>query len=135
MSQHPQIKCREAVVSSIKLLLERFEKAQCDSDAVSDCARCNAVFLAKNVREMLDGTSVPEAPLNEAERLSKKWLAAHPHAMMVVEHAGAMLRDALHPTAPSAPSPLARREPQSCDTWCGDDACGPPNNVCQRSKA
>lgn len=47
----------------------------------------------------------PEAPLIEAERLSKKWLAAHPHAMMVVEHAGAMLRDALHPTAASVPSP------------------------------
>lgn len=70
--------------------------------------------------ERLLKSARPEAPLNEAERLSKKWLAAHPHAMMVVEHAGAMLRDALHPTAPSAPSPLARK----CRHGYREENCG-----------
>lgn len=51
--QHPQIKCREAVESSLKVLIAHYENARCDSEAVSECVRCNAVFLAKSVSEML----------------------------------------------------------------------------------
>lgn len=54
MKQHAQIQCREAVESSIKLVLERYEHAPCDDPGVSACLRCNAVFLAKSVREMLE---------------------------------------------------------------------------------
>jgi hypothetical protein len=47
----PTIQCRPAVESSIKFLLERYEQAKCDSDGVSNCVRCQVVFLAKSVRE------------------------------------------------------------------------------------
>lgn len=53
-----KIKCQPAVESSIKFLLERYEHARCDSDGVSNCVRCQVVFLAKSVREML---AEPEA--------------------------------------------------------------------------
>lgn len=51
--QHSQIQCREAVESSFNFLIKHFENARCDSDAVSNCVRCQTVFLAKSVREML----------------------------------------------------------------------------------
>lgn len=77
------------------------------------------IALAGRIAE----SAVPEAPLIEAERLSKKWLAAHPHAMMVVEHAGAMLRDALHPTAASVPSPLGKQSEHLIECMSASNNC------------
>jgi hypothetical protein len=35
--------------------LGRFDKAKCDSEAVSDCVRCNVVFVARSLFDALDG--------------------------------------------------------------------------------
>ena len=43
-----------AIRSSAEMLLRRFEGQRCDSRAVADCARCNAVFLAKTALELVE---------------------------------------------------------------------------------
>lgn len=48
--------------------------------------------------------------LTEAERLSEKWLSASPLVSIKCELAGALLRDALHPTSTVAPSAILRTE-------------------------
>lgn len=54
----------------------------------------------------LETTPSEIAPMTEAERLSEKWLATSPVASIRVDLAGALLRDALHPTAASIPSAM-----------------------------
>jgi hypothetical protein len=52
----------------------------------------------------LAATIPPEpAAVPEADRLARQWLSASPAAMMKVNLAGALLRDALHPV--TAPKP------------------------------
>lgn len=45
----------EAMRSSARFLLRRFEAARCDSDGAADCLRCQSVYLAKQTLEALDG--------------------------------------------------------------------------------
>lgn len=48
---------REALLSDIKMLRARFEKARCDDPAVSCCVRCNVMHLIKFADEMLSVTN------------------------------------------------------------------------------
>ena len=50
---------RPAVESAVKVLIQRFEKAPCDSDGASQCVRCNVMFLARVMRDMLDASQPP----------------------------------------------------------------------------
>lgn len=45
----------QALRYSAKFLTERFEKARCDSEASSDCVRCNAFYLARLTTKALEG--------------------------------------------------------------------------------
>lgn len=42
-----------ALLSSAKFLKDRFVSARCDSPAVSECVRCNAVFLAEHIEKLV----------------------------------------------------------------------------------
>ena len=51
-----------ALRSTANFFLRRFEGARCDSEAVADCVRCQAVFLAHRTLAALEGAqTVPEA--------------------------------------------------------------------------
>lgn len=48
---------RAALKSTARDMRSRFEKAKCDSEAVSDCVRCNMMFLVGAVEDVLDATN------------------------------------------------------------------------------
>lgn len=51
-----------AIRSAAEFLLSRYAKARCDSEAVSDCVRCNAVYLARvTLRDLCVGEEVRAA--------------------------------------------------------------------------
>lgn len=43
-----------SVRSACEMLIERFDRARCDSDGVSRCIRCNSVYLAKSILEAME---------------------------------------------------------------------------------
>lgn len=45
----------EAIRSAATFLIKRFGAAKCDSEAVSECVRCSAHFLAQSALEALAG--------------------------------------------------------------------------------
>lgn len=47
------IKDRAAIESSCRFIEEKIAPRKCDSDGVSGCLRCQSVYLAKRMREML----------------------------------------------------------------------------------
>jgi hypothetical protein len=49
----PEIKDRAALESSCKFIEQHIAPRKCDSDGVSACWRCNSVYLAKRMRELL----------------------------------------------------------------------------------
>lgn len=42
-----------AILSSVRTLREKLARAPCDDMAVSDCIRCNAMFLVKVVERLV----------------------------------------------------------------------------------
>ena len=66
MRAQQNIQDRPAVESAVKRLIQRFEKASCDSDGVAQCVRCNVMFLARVMQDMLAASQPP------AEREEKK---------------------------------------------------------------
>ncbi len=55
---------REAVDASLKFLRERYAKARCDCPAVSECVRCNTMYLVRVVEDVaayVDARLLPPA--------------------------------------------------------------------------
>lgn len=48
---------REALLITVDFLRSRFGKARCDSDGVSDCIRCQTMFLVRLTEQLLVATS------------------------------------------------------------------------------
>ena len=44
---------QEALLSSANMLLRRYEGAGCDNEGVSGCIRCNAVFIAQRMKDLI----------------------------------------------------------------------------------
>lgn len=55
-----------AAMSAMKMLLERYEGARCDSQAVSTCVRCNVVFLARWTADAIE-TGLKTTDLNSSD--------------------------------------------------------------------
>lgn len=48
-----ELKDRVALESTLRFMDERIKPRRCDSDGVSACWRCQSMYLAKRMRELL----------------------------------------------------------------------------------
>ena len=82
MRAQQNIQDRPAVESAVKVLIQRFEKAPCDSDGVAQCVHCNVMFLARVMRDMLDAS---QPPAEQSEKEGKPLPHAQPLLMALAK--------------------------------------------------
>jgi hypothetical protein len=61
-----EIKDRAALESACKFIEQHVAPRKCDSDGVSACWRCNSVYLAKRMRELLTAPAPDAAVIKES---------------------------------------------------------------------
>jgi hypothetical protein len=105
------IKDRAALESACKFIEQQVAPRKCDNSGVSGCWRCQSVYLAKRMRELLAAYDVPA----ERTAIPSQWMA--PGAVVPVRpETVATLLSAIHTAAPQGAARVPLSEEQIIGT-------------------
>ena len=60
---------RSALVTTVGMLRNRYEKARCDDEGVAGCIRCQTMFLVKSMERLLAASGMEARQGQDAQRL------------------------------------------------------------------